>query len=161
MASSLTDPQMSAWNRAWIASSATRMALVGARATFAANAPAALHRTATEDDKQGIDRLRVDLTVSAVNLLRHARGPLVDAACHLTVQRLTMEGVAQHSRLIGLFLEVSAARLRFGAHAFIFAFLDRGSMLAVPIRQAGTGRLRHDQPHADIKEIHLRESESR
>jgi hypothetical protein len=45
-----------------------------------------------------------------------------------------MEGVAQHGRLIGLFLGVRGSRLRFGAHAFIFAFLDRGSILAVPIK---------------------------
>ena len=50
-----------------------------------------------------------------------------------------MEGVPQHGRLIGLFLGIRASRLRFGAHAFIFAFLDRGSMLAVPKKVAEKG----------------------
>jgi len=81
--------------------------------------------------KQGADCLRVDLTVEAVNLFRHARGPLVDTARHLRIQRLTMQSVAQHRLRIGEFLGIRASRLRLGAHALIFAILDPGSMLAV------------------------------
>jgi hypothetical protein len=69
--------------------------------------------------------------LDAVNLLRDTRGTLVDAARNFRVQWLAMESVAQHGLLIGAFLGVSTSRFRFGAHALIFAFLNRGSMLVV------------------------------
>src|SRR5690348_9180841 len=65
----------------------------------------------------------------APDILGDTRGPLMDATRHLGVQRLTMEGVTQHGLLIGAFLGVGASRFRFVAHALIFAFPARGSML--------------------------------
>jgi len=69
--------------------------------------------------------------MDAVNLLCDQRGPLVNAPRHLRVQRLAMKSVAQHGLCIGVFLGVSASRFRFGAHALIFVFLHRTSMLVM------------------------------
>src|SRR5262249_12338126 len=66
----------------------------------------------------------------APDILDDPRGPLVDTARHLRVQRLTMESVAQYGLRIGVFLRVSVSRFRFGAHTLILASRHVSSIAA-------------------------------
>lgn len=67
-----------------------------------------------------MDRRVVEESMRLVDFLGDLRGPLLDAAGDLRVQRLPMKGVSKDGREVGLFLRVDA-RFSFCAHRNIVA----------------------------------------